>query len=153
MRFWPKLSIFVGFLLVVSCATPPPATPLETFKTYIKAIKNKDTATMKLLLTRDSIKMHEQEAKAQAVSLDDIVKKEPLFDPSQTSVEYRNEKVKGDKATLEVKNPYGVWETVPFLKEDGEWKIDKKAYADQMENDIEKSNQQLDDMINQGKQP
>jgi len=108
---------------------------------------------MKLLLTRDSIKMHEQEAKAQAVSLDDIVKKEPLFDPSQTSVEYRNEKVEGDKATLEVKNPYGVWETVPFLKEDGEWKIDKKAYADQMENDIEKSNQQLDDMINQGKQP
>ena len=153
MRFWPKFSIFVGLLLVVSCATPPPATPLETFKTYIKAIKNKDTTTMKLLLTHDSIKMHEQEAKSQGVTLDDIVKKEPLFDPSQTSVEYRNEKVEGDKATLEVKNPYGVWETVPFLKEDGEWKIDKKAYADQMENDIEKSNQQLDDMINQGKQP
>lgn len=153
MRFWPKLSIFVGFLLAVSCAAPQPATPLETFKTYIKAIKNKDTTTMKLLLTHDSIKMHEQEAKSQGVTLDDIVKKEPLFDPSQTSVEYRNEKVEDDKATLEVKNPYGVWETVPFLKEDGEWKIDKKAYADQMENDIEKSNQQLDDMINQGKQP
>lgn len=153
MRFWSKLSIFVGLLLAVSCATPPPATPLETFKTYIKAIKNKDTTTMKLLLTRDSIKMHEQEAKAQGVTLDDIVKKEPLFDPSQTSVEYRNEKVEGDKATLEVKTPYGVWEKVPFLKEDGEWKIDKRSYADQMENDIEKSNQQLDDMINQGKQP
>ena len=153
MRFWPKLFIFVGFLLAVSCAGPPPATPLETFKTYIKAIKNKDTATMKLLLTRDSIKMHEQEAKAQGVPLDDIVKKEPLFDPGQTSVEYRNEKINGDKATLEVKDPYGTWQTVPFLKEDGEWKIDKKAFADQMDIDIQKSNQQLDDLINQGKQP
>jgi hypothetical protein len=152
MRFWPKLFIFAGFLLAVSCASPPPATPLETFKTYIKATKNKDTATMKLLLTRDSIKMHEQEAKAQGVTLDDIVKKEPLFDPGQTSVEYRNEKIDGDKATLEVKDPYGVWQTVPFLKEDGEWKIDKKAFADQIDNDIQKSNQQLDDLINQGKQ-
>jgi hypothetical protein len=108
---------------------------------------------MKLLLTHDSIEMHKQEAKAQGVTLDDIVKKEPLFDPSQTSVEYRNEKVEGDKATLEVKNPNGDWEKVPFLKEDGVWKIDKKAFADQMENDIEKSNQQLDNLINQGKQP
>ena len=108
---------------------------------------------MKLLLTRDSIKMHEQEAKAQGVPLDDIVKKEPLFDPGQTSVEYRNEKINGDKATLEVKDPYGTWQTVPFLKEDGEWKIDKKAFADQMDIDIQKSNQLLDDLINQGKQP
>jgi hypothetical protein len=130
-----------------------PATPLQTFKTYAKAIKQKDITTMKLLLTRDSIKMHEQEAKAQGVTLDDVVKNETLVDPNQTSVEYRNEKVDGDKATLEVKNSFGTWETVPFLKEDGEWKIDKKGLADQMENDIERSNQKLDDMINQGRQP
>ena len=153
MRFWPKLFIFAGFLLTVSCASPPPATPKQTFETYIKAVKNKDTTTMKLLLTRDSIKMHEQEAKAQGATLDDIVKRETLFAEGQRVVEVRNEKIDGDRATLEVKDPYGVWETVPFLKEDGEWKIDKKAFADQMENDIEKSNQQLDDMINQGKQP
>jgi hypothetical protein len=154
MRFGFRLFIVATLLTTLACSgTSEPATPLQTFKTYIKAIKNKDTATMKLLLTRDSIKMHEQEAKAQGVSLDDIVKREPLFDPSQTSVEYRNEKVEGDRAKLEVKDPYGAWETVPFLKEDGVWKVDKKAYADQMENDIEKSNQQLDNLINQGKQP
>lgn len=108
---------------------------------------------MKLLLTRDSIKMHELEAKAQGVTLDEIVKNETLIDQNRTSVEYRNEKVEGDKATLEVKNSFGIWETIPFLKEDGEWKIDKKAFADQFENDFEKSNQKLDEMINQGRQP
>ena len=108
---------------------------------------------MKLLLTRDSIKMHEQEAKAQGATLDDIVKRETLFAEGQRVVEVRNEKIDGDRATLEVKDPYGVWETVPFLKEDGEWKIDKKAFADQIDSDIQKSNQQIDDLINQGKQP
>ena len=57
------------------------------------------------------------------------------------------------RETSEVENSFGTWETVPFLKEDGEWKIDKKGLADQMENDIERSNQKLDDMINQGRQP
>ena len=59
----------------------------------------------------------------------------------------------GDKATLEVKNSYGMWETVPFVKEDGEWKIDKKGYADQMLQDIEQRDKNLDDIINRGRQP
>ena len=62
---------------------------------------------MKVLLSNDTIKMHEQEAKAQGVSLNEIIKRETLISPDQTTVEYRNEKIEGDKATLEVKDPYG----------------------------------------------
>ena len=108
---------------------------------------------MKLLLSSESIKMHEQEAKAQNLTLDDIVRRETLFTEGQKTVEFRNQKIDGDKATLEVKNSFGTWETVPFLREDEEWKIDKKGYADRMMQDFQQNNQQMDDFINQGKQP
>jgi hypothetical protein len=144
----------LGFLLFsFGCTSEKqPATPVETFQTYVKAFKKKDITTMKLLLSSDTIKMHEQEAKAEGVTLDDIVKRETLLDPGQTTVEYRNEKVNGDKATLEFKNGE-FWETIPFVKEDGEWKIDKKGYADQMMQDVEQNGQQFDQMINGNRQP
>ena len=107
---------------------------------------------MKLLLSSESIKMHEQEAKAQNVPLDDIVKRETLFAEGQKVVEFRNEKIDGERATLEVKNSFGSWETIPFVREDNEWRIDTKGYADRMLQDIEQNNQQMDDFINQGKQ-
>src|SRR5687767_3319987 len=141
-------------VLAAACGEESKAdTPIETFKTYITAIKQKDTTRMKLLLSSESIKMHEQEAKAQNVPLDDIVKRETLFAEGQKVVEFRNEKIDGERATLEVKNSFGTWETVPFIREDNEWRIDKKGYADRMLQDIEQNNQQMDDFINQGKQP
>jgi hypothetical protein len=87
----------------------------------------KDTTTMKLLLSADTIKMHEQEAKAMGITVDEIVKRETIFSEGQKVVELRNEKIDGDKATLEVKNSMGRWETVYFIRENGDWKIDKKA--------------------------
>ncbi len=108
---------------------------------------------MKLLLSDASIKMAEQEAKAQNVTLDDIVKRETLFSEGQTTVEIRNQKIEGDKATIEVKNSFNTWDIVPFVKEDGVWKIDKQGVANQMMQQMEQQNQRLDDIINQGGQP
>jgi len=129
-----------------------PATPVETFQTYVKANKKKDLTTMKLLLSSATIKMHEQEAKAEGVALDDIVKRETMLDEGQTTVEYRNEKIDGDKATLEYKN-HGAWETLPFVREQGEWKIDKKSFADQLIREVEQNSQQFDEMNDRGRQP
>jgi Domain of unknown function (DUF4878) len=136
MRIWSRILIFSFAAFLISCGEQQPATPLETYKTYTKAIKKKDTAAMRLLLSEATIKMDEQEAKAQNVSVDDVVKRETLFVESQKSVEYRDEKIDGDKATLQVKNSFGSWETVPFVREDGVWKIDKIGYANQMMKDI-----------------
>ena len=140
MRIWSRLVIFSLAAFLISCSEQQPATPLETYKTYTKAIKKKDTAAMKLLLSEATIKMNEQEAKAQGVSVDDVVKRETLFIESQKSVEYRDEKIEGDKATLQVKNSFGSWETVPFVREDGVWKIDKLGYANKMMQEIIKRN-------------
>lgn len=148
MRFLPGLIIFTIFMLSLACAESRPATPIETFKAYTKAIKEKDTTTMKLLLSQETIKMHESEAKAQGVTLDDVVKRETLFTQDQKTVKFRNEKIEGEKATLEVENSFGSWETVPFVKEDGNWRIDKKGFANQMIQDIE---QRQNDVFNQGR--
>ena len=97
--------------------------------------------------------MHDLEAQAQGSTVDEIVKRETIFSEGQTSVKLRNEKIEGDTATLEVENSFGAWEIVPFIKENGEWKIDKKGYAERMMQELDKDNQQLDQIINQSRQP
>ena|SRR5580765_3081464 len=153
MRIWSRILIFLLAASLIACGERKAATPLETFKTYTKAIKAKDTKTMKLLLSDATLKMHEKEAKAQGVSVDDIVKRETLFTESQTSVDYRDEKIEGDKATLQVKTSSGRWETVPFVREDGVWKIDKQGYADQMIKDIEDEQNRKFGDVNGGSPP
>ena len=136
-------------LVVLSACSRPPSTPVETFKTYVKAIKAKDVKAMRLLLSEGTLKMHERQAVAQGTTVDEIVKRETLFTENQRTVEFRDEKIEGDKATLMVKNSYGSWETVPFVKEDGVWKIDKKGFADRMIMDIDQeNNRKLDELIN-----
>ena len=148
MRTWSRLLILSLLAASFACTPQRPATPKETFMTYIKALKSKDYTTMKLLLSDATIKMHEKEAKSQGVTVDDIVKRETLLSENQTAVEYKNEKISGDKASLQVKTSYGSWETVPFTREDGVWKIDKQGYADQILQDNADSERKLDELIN-----
>lgn len=140
-------------MLACSSGESKPESPIETFKTYTKAIKNKDITTMKLLLSKDSMRMNEMEAKSRGIPVDDVVKNETLFSENQRTVKMRSEKIDGDKATLEVENSFGAWETVPFIKEDGVWKLDKKGYQQRLIDEVNQGGQQLDDIINQSRQP
>jgi len=155
MCFYKKFLFVLSACLIFACAGKfVPSTPLETLKAYTLAIKKKDSTQMKLLLSDASIKMADQEAKAQNVSLDEIVKRETLFSETQRSVEFRNEKVDGDKATIEMKDSFKTWTTVPFVREEGVWKIDKQGFANQMMQQIEEeNNKRLDDIINESKLP
>lgn len=142
MRIWSNLLLFSVAAMVFACGEPRPATPIETFKTYTKAAKQNDVTTMKLLLSDSTLKMHEQEAKAEGSTVDEVIRREALIGDNQRTVEYRDEKIDGDKATLKFKNEYGVWEMLPFVREDGVWKIDKQNYANQMIKDIEEQQKQ-----------
>ena len=154
MRFYLKVIILLSASLVYACAADEkPSTPLETLKAYTTAIKKKDTTAMKLLLSDSSIKMAKQEATAQNVNLDEIIKKETLFNETQTNVEFRNEKVNGERATIEMKDSSNLWNTVQFVREEGVWKIDKQGIANQMIEQFEQSDKQLDAIINEGRQP
>jgi len=156
MRFYKVILILAAIFASFACggtSEPKPSTPFETLKSYTTAIKRKDTTTMKLLLSAASIKMAEQQAREQNTMLDEIVKNETLFTESQTKLNYRNEKIEGDRATIEVKNSFNSWDTVPFVLEDGIWKIDKQAMVNQMMQQNELDNKRLEEIINQGRQP
>ncbi len=146
MRFYFKFIILLSAPFVFACAgDEKPSTPFNTLEAYTQAIKKKDTTTMKLLLSEASIKMAEQEAKAQNIPLDEIIKRETLFGENQKTLRYRNEKIDGDKATIEMKDSFDSWNTVPFVREDGVWKIDKQGIANQWMQDFEQKSKELDD--------
>ena len=155
MRFLKRFLIVLSASFIFACAgKSAPSTPLETLKAYTLAIKKNDLAQMKSLLSGGSIKMAEQEAKAQNVPVDEIIKQQSFFKENQRSVEFRNEKVEGDRATIEMKDSFDSWITVPFVREEGAWKIDKQGFADQMQQQIEEeNNKKLNDIINQGREP
>jgi hypothetical protein len=140
-------------LFFAACGSREPATPVETFKTYVKALKAKDTKAIKTLLSEATLAMHEEQAKAQNTTVDEILQRETLIGPNQTTVEFRNEKIDGERATIEVKNSFGSWETVPFVFEKRQWRIDKKGYAQQMLDDMDESNRRLNEIINGNTQP
>lgn len=155
MRLFHKLIFLIlTATFLASCGgAGKPSTPLETLKAYTTAIKQKDTITMKSLLSKESIKMADLEAKSQGVSLDEIIKRETLFNENQDTVTFRNEKIDGDKATIEMKDSFETWNVVPFVRENGAWKIDKAGIANQMMKGFDEKNNELDNKINEGRIP
>jgi len=153
MPVYFKIIILFSAVFIFACgAEEKPSTPFNTMEAYTQAIKKKDLTTMKLLLSVDSIKMAEREAKSQNVTLDEIVKRETLFSESQSTVKYRNEKIDGERATIEMMDSFDSWSVVQFVREEGVWKIDKQGFANQMMQEFERKNEELDNMINQPRQ-
>lgn len=88
---------------------------------------------MKKSLSKGTLDMFDKLAKEQNKSTDDMLKEVDKDDKSEKMPETRNEKINGDTATLEVKNDKtGKWDPLPFVKEDGEWKIALDKFLEDM---------------------
>ena len=142
--------ILSTFVSLVGCGGGSAAlTPFDTLKKYVQAVKNKDLTEMKLLLSEATLKLHTDQAKAQNVTVDEIVQRETLFPPDQTKFNHKAAKIEGDKATVEVENNFGGWDQIFLVKENGVWKIDKKGTAQQMIDEIDTGVQDLDDQMDE----
>ena len=110
--------------VAAGCKSTPP--PSATFKSYFEAQKKKDIAGMKQTLSKSSLKLMEESAKQQQLTLDKMIQSQ-LDNPSakvDKMPETRNEKIAGDNATIELKNEdANRWDTMYFVKEEGAWKI------------------------------
>jgi flagellar hook-associated protein FlgK len=117
--------VAVAVVLAASaCSLLNRSTPTATFKAFFEASKKKDVPAIKKGLSKGTLDMIDKVAKEQNKSTDDLLKDVYKDDKGETLPETRNEKINGDTATLEVKNEKtGKWETLPFVKENGEWKI------------------------------
>ena len=99
-------------------------TPTETVKAFIAAYQKKDVEAFKKLVSKKSLAEMEKAAKAEKETLDKKIE-ELLADeklPFKGEPEMRNEKIDGDKASVEVKIE-DKWENTPLVKEDGVWKF------------------------------
>ncbi len=99
------------------------ATPTDTYKTGYDARKNKDVATLKRVMSKDALAFLADMGSVEKKTLDDLLK-ELTEKPQAPTAEVRNEKITGDRATLEYLNEKGEWSTMDFTKDGNEWKID-----------------------------
>jgi hypothetical protein len=101
----------------------PTITPVV--RAYYDALKKKDDAALKKVMTQEFVQRLESEMKSEgekslaiyAASLENL----------KEQIEVRNEKIEGDTATAELKGgPYKTWTAFEFAKENGEWKYTGK---------------------------
>lgn len=127
MRFTKSIALATALAIIIAgpACSRFGSSPTATLKAFYEATQKKDAEGIKKTLSKGTLEMLEGFAKAQGKTLDESLKSGLANDTSSDKMpESRNEKIEGDKATLEVKNDKtGTWETVPFVKEDGMWKI------------------------------
>lgn len=103
-------------------ATADPGSPTAAYHAAYTARKNKDIAGLKALMSKDIIEFFELVGKEEKKSVDDMLRE--LADrPQAATSEARNEKINGDKATIEYLDEDGKWRPMDFVKEDGKWKL------------------------------
>jgi hypothetical protein len=109
---------------------PSASSPMETMKALNEAAKVKNPEAIKKVISKGTLALMEQTAKTQETTVDELLKKDDGA-PFEELPEMRNEKIEGDKATVEVKNKMsGEWSTLPFVKEEGVWKVAIDKYLE-----------------------
>lgn len=100
------------------------STPMEAGESFFNAIKQKDKAAFKSLMSKESMEILQAAAEEKKVTLDGLLDTQ-FFPNTQLpeKCEQRNEKITGDKATTEMKDEKGEWSPMAFVKEDGVWKV------------------------------
>jgi len=98
------------------------ATPTDAYKTAYTARKNKDIATLKRVLSKDALEFFKEIAEIDKKTLDDQLM-ELTVKPQAATPETRNEKITGNRATLEYLDEKGEWKVMDFSKDGSDWKL------------------------------
>ena len=99
-------------------------TPTDAMRTWVMATVNKDVPTLNRILSRPSLEMLEESAKAQGRTLGEALTEGAVRNISKNIPEFRNEKITGDAATVEFKDDtMNRFLTMSLVREDGKWKV------------------------------
>jgi uncharacterized lipoprotein YehR (DUF1307 family) len=113
-------------MAVVSCGGggAKASSPKEAFKSFYEAAKGKDVASLKQLMSKETIAQMEKDAKGQNKTLDQFLADESQKGLPPSMPELGEEKIEGETGTLKFKEEKASnWLTAHFVKEDGNWKI------------------------------
>lgn len=94
---------------------------------YYDALKKKDDAALRKVLSQGTIKSTEADMKAEKkTSLSAFITE--LEKVPDSPVQVRNEKIEGDTGIAEIKGgSYANWTPIKFVKENGEWKMTNES--------------------------
>ena len=119
--------------IVETKSAEPTLSPTETLRALNEASRKKDTAAMKGYFSRGTLDLFNELAEKQKKTVDEILKEDD-GSPLDELPETRNEKIEGDRATVEVKNPAtGKYDPFPLVKENGMWKVALDVYLEELE--------------------
>ena len=96
------------------------ATPPDAYIAAYNARQKKDLEALKKVMSKDALEFFTMMGDGK--SPDDGLKK-LMERPQAATAETRNEKINGDKATLEYLDEKGNWGAMDFVKEGGDWKL------------------------------
>ena len=98
------------------------ATPSDAYRTAYDMREKKDVAGLKKVMSKELLDFLTMMGESDKKSLDDQIAE--IFDQPQAKTnESRNEKITGDRATVEYPDEDGEWKTMDFVKEGQEWKM------------------------------
>lgn len=99
--------------------------PTEAYKMLYAAVKAKDTATIKQLMSKNSLGLAEFNANNQKITLEKSLENglvAPTLSPTLTEI--RDERIKDNFGLIEVFNAKdNRWEDLAFILEDGSWRL------------------------------
>ena len=115
----------IGFVFACSAMSRSGTTPTETYKLLYAAVKSKNPENIKKHLTKQTIEFGAMAAQRNNTPAEKVY--ENGFTATtfaETLPTMRDERVEGDMGALEVWNSKDSrWEDLPFIKEDGFWKL------------------------------
>ncbi len=134
MKMYKLAVVALCAFLLIACqqtaTTDKNLSPTETMRALNDAAEKKDAETMKKLVSAGTLAQLEKSAKDRNSTVDALLREDA---PLQELPEMRNEKINGDRATIEIKNTaMETWETMPFVKENGAWKIEFDKFLEEM---------------------
>ncbi|MDQ4120484.1 MAG: hypothetical protein M3209_03455 [Acidobacteriota bacterium] len=120
------LFVIVGLALLTACQSSSSnnGALAEAYKNLYDAVKSKNTENIKANMSKNTIALAEMSAEMQKKDLAEVFKNgftETTLADKMPPV--RNERIKEDMGALEVQSPKGNWEDLPFILEDGRWKL------------------------------
>lgn len=99
--------------------------PTEAYKMLFAAVKAKDTNRIKQMMTKNTIALGQFNADNQKIALEKSLENglvAPTMAPALSEI--RDERIKGNFGAVEVFNQKdNRWEDLPFILEDGGWKL------------------------------